>query len=94
MTPDIEKIADAACRVTESAMVAALNQVSGPGQTLSPDEVEALAIGLLRAAAKWWVMGTPSSELADEAARTNFELILGQERKAKADEARTQRFDA
>lgn len=94
MTPDFEKTAEDACRVTESAMIAALNQVSGPGQTLSEEEVEALVIGLFRAAAKWWAMSTPESAGTDKAALTTFDLVLGQERKAKADQVRAKRFDA
>lgn len=69
--------ANRAVEVTEAAMVAAL-EVMKQGETITPAHQQAIALGLLRAAARWWVMTTP--HIADESARNGFALCLKQER--------------
>lgn len=68
-----------AVSVTEAAMLAAMSSMK-EGETISPDRQEAIAIGLMRAACRWWAMTTPAIPEADDSAHRGFALCLSQER--------------
>ena len=68
-----------AVAVTEAAMLAALETMKD-GETISPDRQEAIAVGLMRAACRWWSMTTPAIPEADDSAHRGFALCLTQER--------------
>jgi len=68
-----------AVAVTEAALLAALDSVKD-GETVSPQHQEAISIGLMRAACRWWSMTTPAIPEADDSAQRGFALCLKQER--------------
>lgn len=65
--------------VTKAAMLAALEAIPD-GETVTTTHQEAIAIGLIRAAVRWWVMTTPHLEAADHSFRNGVALTLAQER--------------
>lgn len=68
-----------AVAVTEAAMLAALETVKD-GETVTPAHQEAISVGLMRAACRWWAMTTPAIPEANDSAYRGFALCLSQER--------------
>ncbi len=73
--------ADRAIDVTEAAMLAAIKAVQS-GPEIKPWQLEAIWLGLTRAAARWATMTTPIE--MDEGLRLAFAKCLEQERTAHA----------
>jgi hypothetical protein len=81
---DAQNSAEMAIDVTEAAMLAALEAVrSGP--TVTPVHMEAVWLGLARAAARWISMISPPE--LDEGFRLAFAKCLEQERRNQAEQS-------